>query len=74
VTETASPVASGAARRKPTEKACVDRVVTDLAVVDITPGGFVLRETAPGVTVDDVLAATEAPLTLPDDVRNMALP
>jgi 3-oxoacid CoA-transferase subunit B len=56
-----------------TGKACVDRVITDLAVIDVTPGGFTLRETAPGVTVDDVLAATEAPLTLPDDIPSMAL-
>src|SRR5918998_289276 len=45
-----------------TGKACVDRVITDLAVIDVTPGGFVLRETAPGVTVNDVLKATDAPL------------
>ena len=57
-----------------TGKACVDRVVTDLAVVDVTPGGFVLRETAPGVGVDEVLAATGAPLTVADDVREMPLP
>ncbi|RBY89848.1 CoA transferase subunit B [Blastococcus sp. TF02A-26] len=57
-----------------TGKACVDRVVTDLAVVDVTPGGFVLRETAPGVDVDQVVAATGAPLTVADDVRTMALP
>jgi 3-oxoacid CoA-transferase subunit B len=57
-----------------TGKACVDRVVTDLAVIDVTPGGFVLREVAPGVTTDDVVAATGAPLTVPDDVATMALP
>ena len=45
-----------------------------LAVVDVTPGGFVLRETAPGVSVDEVQAATGAPLTVADDVREMPLP
>jgi 3-oxoacid CoA-transferase subunit B len=57
-----------------TGKACVDRVITDLAVVDITPEGFALRELAPGVTVDEVVAATGAPLTVPDVVPTMALP
>ena len=57
-----------------TGKSCVDRVITDLAVVDITPEGFALRELAPGVTVDEVVAATGAPLTVPDVVPTMALP
>ncbi|WP_159794054.1 CoA transferase subunit B [Puerhibacterium puerhi] len=45
-----------------TGRGVVDRVITDLAVLDVTPAGFVLTELAPGVTVDDVRAATGAPL------------
>jgi 3-oxoacid CoA-transferase subunit B len=47
-----------------TGRACIQRIITDLAVLDIEPGGLVLRETAPGVAVDDVRAATGAELTV----------
>jgi 3-oxoacid CoA-transferase len=55
-----------------TALACVSKVVTNLALIEIVRGsGFVLREVAPGVSVDDVRRATAAPLHVASDVREM---
>ncbi|MDQ1668067.1 MAG: 3-oxoacid CoA-transferase subunit [Actinomycetota bacterium] len=51
-----------------TGKGVVDRVITDLAVFDVTPDGLVLRELAPGVTVDEVRDKTGAVLIVPEQV------
>jgi 3-oxoacid CoA-transferase subunit B len=52
---------------------CVDRVVTDMAVLDLDAEGFVLKEFAPGLTVDDVKQATAASLRIDPQVRPMKL-
>jgi 3-oxoacid CoA-transferase subunit B len=41
----------------------VHRIITDLAVLDVTPDGLVLRECAPGVTVDEIRHATGPQIT-----------
>jgi acetate CoA/acetoacetate CoA-transferase beta subunit len=51
----------------------VNLVVTDLAVIEPMAEGLVLRERAPGVSVEDILAATAAPLIVGDSVPEMAL-
>lgn len=57
----------------PTSARRVSLIVTDLAVIEPTPEGLVLRETAPGVAVAAVLRATHAPLIVPQDVPEMTL-
>ena len=52
---------------------CVKRVVTNLAVLDIRDGAFHLVERAPGVSVDDIVAATAGKLVVPDHVPEMSL-
>jgi 3-oxoacid CoA-transferase subunit B len=55
-----------------TGRAVVSRIITDLAVIDITDAGLVLRELAPGVTFDQVQAATGVPLLVEGDPITIA--
>ena len=52
---------------------CVRKVVTNLAVMDIKDGQFHLVERAPGVSVEDIIKATEGNLVVPEDVPEMVL-
>lgn len=52
---------------------CVKRIVTNLAVLDVTPEGFKLLERAPGVSVDDIKAATQGRLTVEGDIPEIQI-
>ena len=52
---------------------CVKKVVTELAVLDITPEGFMLKERAPGVSVEEIIAKTAGRLNVPDFVPEMSI-
>ncbi|MEV5811263.1 CoA transferase subunit B [Streptomyces mutabilis] len=52
-----------------TGKACVNRVITDLGVLDVTDDGLLLVECAPGVSVDEITAKTDAELTVAEDLK-----
>ena len=52
---------------------CINHIVTEYALIDVTPQGLVLRELAPGVTVEQVQAITEPKLKIAPDVREMKI-
>ena len=56
-----------------TAKGVVDLIVTDIAVIEVTPEGLVLKEIAPGLTPDDIQRVTEAKLIISPDLRDMEL-
>ena len=52
---------------------CVDMVITDLAVVEVTPRGLVLQEVAPGWTAAEIQALTEPQLIISPDLKEIEL-
>ena len=56
-----------------TGRGCVDHIVTELCVIDVTKEGLLLRELAPGHTLEEVRAKTEAELSLAVDLREMVI-
>jgi len=54
-----------------TGRRVVHRIITDLAVLDVTEAGLVLREIAPGATLDEVREATEPDLVVHPDLHEM---
>jgi 3-oxoacid CoA-transferase subunit B len=54
-----------------TGKGCIKRVLTDLALLDIEDGRFVLRERAPGVSVDEIVKLTAGDLEVPKEIPEM---
>ena len=50
---------------------CIRRVLTDLALLEIEDGAFILREYAPSVSIDEIAAKTAGKMIVADDVREM---
>jgi 3-oxoacid CoA-transferase subunit B len=56
-----------------TAQGVVKKIFTNLAVIDVTPNGLVLREVAPGLTAEDVQSVTEAKLIIAPDLKEIGL-
>lgn len=71
VTKKGDPRMLNACKLPLTAPGCVTRIYTDLAVIDVTPDGFLVREILPGLTREELQAKTEASLAFADDCKDM---
>lgn len=51
---------------------CIDLIITDFGLIKVTPNGFVLKETAPGLSVQEIIDATGAPLSVDPELKEMS--
>jgi acyl CoA:acetate/3-ketoacid CoA transferase beta subunit len=72
-TRDGSPKIVKECRYELTGRRCVSLIVTDMGVIEVTPEGLVLKEVAPGLTPDDVQAATEPRLIIAGDLKEVEL-
>jgi len=56
-----------------TAPTCVDLIVTDVAVIEVVDEGLLLKEIAPGWTVDDIQSITEPKLRVAEDLKEIEL-
>ena len=56
-----------------TGRNCIKKIVTNLAVIDIVNNKFLLKERAPGVSIDDIISSTQGEMIVPDNVPEMVL-
>ena len=52
---------------------CINKIVTNLAVIEITPDGFKLLERAPGISVEEIVSSTDGHLIIDDDIPEMII-
>lgn len=74
VTKQGAPRILNQCRLPLTAPGCVTRIYTDLAVIDVTDAGLLVREILPGLSREDLQSKTEAPLAFADDCKDMAVP
>lgn len=72
-TRDGSPKIVRECRYELTARRCVSLIVTDMGVIEVTPEGLVLKEVAPGLTPDDIQAATEPRLIIASDLKEVEL-